>query len=46
MKFWSVWGFFAAGEGVRVFFHFFASKQVKILFYFPNNINIFAAACI
>lgn len=28
-------------QGVRIFFHFFASRQVKISFYFTNNINVF-----
>lgn len=46
MKFGSVRVFFlfAGGGGKDFFFRFFASRQVKILFYFTKVINVFAAA--
>lgn len=48
MKFGSVRVFFlfAGGGGKDFFFRFFASRQVKILFYFTKVINVFAAAYI
>lgn len=47
MRFWFVWRFFFAGEEEsKDFVHFFASRQVKILFYFTNYIHVFAAAYI
>lgn len=43
---WVSFVFFSLAGGGRIFFHFFASRQVKFLFYFTKVINVFAAAYI